>query len=35
MDNLEHKKYPLGKFLPPEKISDQDLDRHIKIIIPF
>ena len=35
MDNLEHKKYPLGKFSPPEKISDQDLDRHIKIIKDF
>ena len=35
MDNLEHKKYPLGKFSPPEKISDQDLDRYIKIIKNF
>lgn len=35
MDKLEQQKYPIGKFSPPEKISDQDLDRHIKIIKDF
>jgi uncharacterized damage-inducible protein DinB len=35
MDNLEHQKYPIGKFQNPEKISDQDLDRYIKILKDF
>ncbi|QDP84090.1 putative metal-dependent hydrolase [Chryseobacterium sp. SNU WT5] len=35
MDNLELKKYPIGKFQLPEKISDQDLDRHIKTLKDF
>lgn len=35
MDNFEHLKYPIGKFQYPEKISDQDLDRYIKILKDF
>lgn len=35
MDNLEHKKYPIGKFQEPKKISDQDIDRHIKTLKDF
>lgn len=35
MDKLEHKKYPIGKFLDRESISDQDLDRYIKTIKDF
>ena len=35
MDNIEHKKYPLGQFQQPKKISDQDLDAHINTIKIF
>ena len=35
MDNLEHKKYPIGKFQQPEHISDQDLDLYIQTIKEF
>lgn len=35
MDNTEAKKYPIGQFQQPEKISDQDLDRYIKTIKDF
>lgn len=35
MDNLEHKKYPLGKFEHSKKITDQDLDHHIKTMKDF
>jgi hypothetical protein len=35
MDNLEHKKYPIGKFELSENISDQDLDRYIQTIKDF
>lgn len=35
MNNLEHKKYPIGKFKKPENISDQDLDLYIKTIKDF
>ncbi len=35
MDNLEHKKYPIGTFQEPSKVSDQDLDAHIKTIKDF
>ncbi|WHF52269.1 putative metal-dependent hydrolase [Chryseobacterium gotjawalense] len=35
MDNLEHKKYPIGKFEEPDTITDQDIDRHIKTLKDF
>ncbi|QOW09375.1 putative metal-dependent hydrolase [Kaistella flava (ex Peng et al. 2021)] len=35
MDNLEHKKYPIGKFQEPKKITDQDIDSHIRTIKDF
>lgn len=35
MDNSEYKKYPIGKFEEPQKITDQDIDRHIKTLNDF
>ena len=35
MDNLEQKKYPIGKFQQPENISDEDIIHHIKILKNF
>lgn len=35
MDKLEHKKYPIGKFQQPEKVTDVDIDKHIKVIKDF
>lgn len=35
MHNIEQKKYPIGKFQNLIKISDQDLDHHLKIIKDF
>ena len=35
MDNLEQKKYPIGKFEQPKKITDQDIDRYIKMLKDF
>lgn len=35
MDNLEHKKYPIGQFKGPKKITDQDLDAYIKTLKDF
>ncbi|MBU8881995.1 putative metal-dependent hydrolase [Kaistella sp. DKR-2] len=35
MDNLEYKKYPIGKFQYPEKISDVELDGHIEVVKDF
>jgi len=35
MDNVEQKKYPIGHFQEPEKISDQQLDRYIRTIKDF
>lgn len=35
MDKLEQQKYPIGKFIPAEYISDQDLDLYIKNIKEF
>ena len=35
MDNLEHKKYPIGKFKDKDEITDQDIDRYIKTIKDF
>lgn len=35
MDKLEHKKYPIGKFQQPEKVTDVDIDKHIKTIKDF
>ena len=35
MDNLEQKKYPIGEFLKPEIISDQEIDIHIKTLKDF
>ncbi|MBC7555897.1 MAG: bacillithiol transferase BstA [Chryseobacterium sp.] len=35
MDNLEEKKYPIGKFQHPEKISDEEIVDHIKILKNF
>lgn len=35
MDNLEHKKYPIGQFQKPEKISDVEIDEHIAVIKNF
>ena len=35
MDNLDHKKYPIGKFQESKKISDQDIDQHIKTLQDF
>ena len=35
MDNLELKKFPIGKFQDPTKISDQDIDKHITTLTEF
>lgn len=35
MDNLEHKKYPIGKFEIPTNISDIDIDDNTKILKNF
>ncbi len=35
MDNLEQKKYPIGKFQPQTKISDQNIDLYIETIKNF
>lgn len=35
MDKLEQKKYPIGKFQPLNRVSDQDLDNHIRIVKDF
>ncbi|MGS0746955.1 hypothetical protein [Halpernia sp. GG3] len=35
MDNLEEKKYPIGKFHSPDKVSDEDIAHHIKILKDF
>ena len=35
MDNLEHKKYPIGKFEGPQNITDQEIDHHIKVLKDF
>lgn len=35
MDNLEQKRFPIGRFEEPEKICDITLDKHIKVIKNF
>lgn len=35
MDNLEHKKYPIGKFELPKKVTDIEVDQHIKTLKDF
>ncbi|WP_234111346.1 MULTISPECIES: YfiT family bacillithiol transferase [Chryseobacterium] len=35
MDNMEQKKYPIGKFTAPEQISDQQIDQYIKVLKDF
>ncbi|MDQ0475710.1 YfiT family bacillithiol transferase [Chryseobacterium sp. MDT2-18] len=35
MDNSEFKKYPIGKFEESQKITDQDIDLHIKTLKDF
>ena len=35
MDNLEHIKYPIGKFQDAAKITDQDIDKYIQTLKDF
>lgn len=35
MNNIEAKRYPIGKFNEPRKISDSELDDYIKVIKDF
>ncbi|KMQ72602.1 putative metal-dependent hydrolase YfiT [bioreactor metagenome] len=35
MDNLEQKKYPIGKFAAPERISDIQIDQYLKVLKDF
>lgn len=35
MDNLEHQKYPIGKFSDQETISDEMISHHIKVLKNF
>ncbi len=35
MKSLEEKKYPIGKFDQPEKVSDIEIDQHIKTLKDF
>ena len=35
MDKLEQKKYPIGQFQCPEKISDPELDQFFRTIKEF
>lgn len=35
MNDLEYKKYPIGQFQEPKKITDQDIDKHITTLKDF